>query len=55
MMKRTTLELTDAAYAATKAEADKDRRPWTKQLAVLIDEALAARARKAPRTAMPSE
>ncbi len=42
-MKRTTIELTDEAYEATKDEAARDRRPWTHELPVLIDEALAAR------------
>lgn len=46
MAKRTTIELSDEAYEATKAEAEKDRRPWTHELAVLIDEALAARAKR---------
>ncbi len=54
MLKRTTIELTSAAYEASKAEAVKDRRPWTHELVVLIDEALAARAKKAPRHPMPS-
>lgn len=46
-MKRTTIELSEETYAASKAEAEKDRRPWTHELAVLIEEALAARAKKA--------
>lgn len=49
MTKRTTIELTDAAWEATKSEAAKDRRPWTHELPVLIDEALAARERRASR------
>lgn len=43
---RTTVALSPDVAARSKAEAVKDKRPWTHQLVVLIEEALAARARR---------
>ena len=43
---RTTVALSPAVARRSKAEAAKDKRPWTHQLVVLIEEALAERAKK---------
>ena len=43
---RTTIALSNETADAVRAEAAKDRRPWTHELVVLVEEALSARARR---------
>lgn len=43
---RTTVALSPETAERSKAEAVKDKRPWTHQLVILIEEALAARAKR---------